>query len=160
MGLTLFPLEVLVSTLDNRIVFSSQDFLYYSIGLGLFFLAIFSIRRGHKQPSKLNLRAGEPTAAPAKKQIPGKGPMTLSKEAIEAQKLDIANAASAGRPQEKILNVMFNYNGHNFDAYEVLGLPAGARGAMVDEAYRRELGKSSAQSRDFIEAAYQTLRNR
>ncbi|MFN7730024.1 MAG: hypothetical protein ACK5P7_12770 [Bdellovibrio sp.] len=142
--------------MDNRRVFSSQDFLYYSIGLGLFFLALFSIRQGHKQPSKLNLRVGGPTAASAKAQISSKGPVTLSKEAIEAQKLDPA----AGLPKEKILNVMFNYNGHNFDAYEVLGLPAGARGAMVDEAYRRELGRSSALSRDFIEAAYQTLRKR
>ncbi len=29
-------------------------------------------------------------------------------------------------PGPKALNVMFNYNGHSWDAYEVLGVPAGS----------------------------------
>jgi len=137
--------------LDNRIVRLSQDYLYYVVGIGLFFVLIFSIRRGQKQPTKLNLRAGEPAPhAVPKKLGPGQKP-TISPEAQDAQKL---------YPGEKTLNAVFTYNGHNFDAYEVLGLPAGARGVMVDDAYKREIAKASTQGRDFVECAYQTLKQK
>lgn len=129
----------------------SQDYLYYVVGIGVFFVLIFSIRRGQKQPTKLNLRAGEPGPhAPPKSLGPGLKP-TISKEALEAQKLE---------PFEKTLNAVFTYNGHNFEAFEVLGLPAGARGAMVEEAYKREIAKASPQGRDFIECAYQTIKQK
>lgn len=68
-------------------------------------------------------------------------------------------AASGEFASEKSLNVMFLYNGHNFDAYEVLGLPAGSRREQVESAYRRALSASAAESHGFYEAALQAIRS-
>lgn len=128
---------------------SSQQIFYFGLLVAAFLVLLFSVRRGQKPPTKLNLRAGE--GGPRERKPAVRNGETISKEVEEAQAL---------APGERSLNAVFNYNGHNFDAYEVLGLPAGARQAQVDEAYRRELAKSSEQSRDFIETAYRTLRGR
>lgn len=52
----------------------------------------------------------------------------------------------------KSLNVMFMYNGHNFDAYEVLGVPAGARMEMVQAAFDKAIAQRGSD-REFLEAA-------
>ena len=121
-------------------------------------MALFLIRKGQKQPTRLNMRAG--LSGPRQMTIPknidyrprAASPYanTLSPEAREASKL---------HPQEKILNVLFIYNGHTWDAFEVLGLPAGAPMKMVEESYRRELAKSEPASREFIDSAYQSIRS-
>lgn len=65
--------------------------------------------------------------------------------------------SAAASAAEKTLNTLFNYNGHTWDAYEVLGLPAGSSIARVDEAYKDCVSKQ-ASSRDFLDAAYQAIR--
>lgn len=70
-----------------------------------------------------------------------------------------AGAASAvARPHEKTLNTLFNYNGHTWDAYEVLGLPAGSPQHKIDEAYKLSISQLQGNSRDFLDAAYQAIR--
>lgn len=69
-----------------------------------------------------------------------------------------ARAAQRLSGKEKCLNILFNYNGHSWDAHEVLGIPAGASKAMVDEAYHREMARASESGRDFIDSAYQAIR--
>lgn len=68
-----------------------------------------------------------------------------------------AVGADAGSGAEKTLNTLFNYNGHTWDAYEVLGLPAGSSLSRVDEAYK-DCVEKQASSRDFLDAAYQAIR--
>ncbi len=58
---------------------------------------------------------------------------------------------------ERPLNVMFNYNGHSWDAYEVLGLPAGSSLEKVDEAYSQALKKADVASRGFLTAAHAAI---
>jgi len=58
---------------------------------------------------------------------------------------------------ERPLNVVFNYNGHSWDAYEVLGLPAGSGPEKVEQAYREALKTVDAGSRSFLEAAYRAI---
>ncbi len=57
----------------------------------------------------------------------------------------------------KNLNVMFIYNGHNFDAYEVLGLPAGSSIAEVTKKYQESIVKGDAGEIAFFEAAFQAI---
>lgn len=59
--------------------------------------------------------------------------------------------------RERSLNVMFNYNGHSWDAYEVLGLPAGSTIENVESSYKANLSRIDQASRPFIEAAYQAI---
>jgi hypothetical protein len=56
----------------------------------------------------------------------------------------------------KNLNVIFIYNGHSFDAYEVLGAPAGASLTLV-EKYYQECLKQPGHDFEFIEAAFSAI---
>jgi hypothetical protein len=60
---------------------------------------------------------------------------------------------------ERPLNVMFNYNGHSWDAYEVLGLPAGSSPESVEAAFRESLVRVDATSKAFMEAAFQAIQS-
>ena len=64
---------------------------------------------------------------------------------------------SAAPRRVKQLNVVFNFNGHDFDAYEVLGIPAGSSITSVDEAYAKSLGQFADDSQ-LIEYAYQAIK--
>lgn len=66
---------------------------------------------------------------------------------------------SGGRkpPMPSTLNVHFNYNGHDFDAYQVLGIPAGSSLENVEIAFRQALEKSDPASREFLEAALRAI---
>lgn len=63
----------------------------------------------------------------------------------------------ATQNQERVLNVVFNYNGHSWDAHEVLGIPAGSSFDKVKAAYQASLAKVEADSHAFLEAAYQAI---
>lgn len=56
-----------------------------------------------------------------------------------------------------VLNIHFQYNGHSFDAYEVLGLPAGSSWEKVEEAYGKVADASDPSSRDFLQAALMAI---
>jgi len=59
---------------------------------------------------------------------------------------------------ERNLNCMFQYNGHTWDAHEVLGVPAGCTSEVIKSGYEISLKNSKDQeSRAFLEAAYQAL---
>jgi preprotein translocase subunit Sec63 len=68
----------------------------------------------------------------------------------------LAESDDIGRT--KTLNVLFMYNGHSFDAHEILGIPAGASLKMVEEAYAKLIRTVKPDSREFVEAAYRVLR--
>lgn len=56
-----------------------------------------------------------------------------------------------------ILNVHFNYNGHSFDAYEVLGLPAGSSIEKAQAAFEQQIKASDESTREFFEAAIDAI---
>jgi hypothetical protein len=57
------------------------------------------------------------------------------------------------------LNVFFNFNGHSFDAYEALGVPAGSTLEEVHLAFQRNIQSSDAGSQEFFNAAYTAVKN-
>lgn len=62
------------------------------------------------------------------------------------------------RAESRAVNVIFNYNGHSWDAFEVLGLPAGSSMERVEQAFQEACDKTDAESRSFLEAAYKAIR--
>jgi hypothetical protein len=56
------------------------------------------------------------------------------------------------------LTVNFNYNGHSWEAYEVLGLPAGAPFDQVELAFEVLALKSDPNSLPFFVAALEAIR--
>ena len=128
---------------------SNQSFYWVNLGIGLLLVLIFLIgKRGFVAPSKLNLRKGDP-----------KAPQD-SKAMVKATR-EVYTSASRYQtdPTEarvKNLNIMFVYNGHSFDAYEVLGAPAGANLEMVQRYYQAAVGKNGGD-REFLDAAFQAI---
>ncbi len=60
----------------------------------------------------------------------------------------------------KNLNVMFMYNGHSWDAHEVLGVPAGSKMPAVQAAFELALKQSKPESHPFLETAYNAIRSK
>lgn len=73
---------------------------------------------------------------------------------IEPPPVQLKTDSSAN---EKNLNVIFTWNGHDWDAYEVLGLPAGSSMDEVIKAYDEALASVDVQSQEFIHRAYQSI---
>lgn len=121
---------------------NSQDFLTLNlVGAGAFLFWYLISRGGVRRPTRLNMKAKD-SAPPLVTPLP-------SEKEVEAL-----------RPRPKSLNVMFNYNGHSWDAYEVLGVPAGASIRIVTEAYQAAVLRSDKESIDFLETAYRAILNK
>lgn len=90
--------------------------------------------RKNSKPSKLNLRAYQ-------KNLP-----------------DLVQKSKSRSGGPKNLDCLFMYNGHEFNAYEVLGIPAGSSSAAAEVAY--ETLKSTTNSEhDFYKAAFNAIKN-
>jgi hypothetical protein len=75
--------------------------------------------------------------------------------ALKPSALNLRRGSEAGM---KNLNVIFMFNGHTFDAYEVLGVPAGSQLEAVEKAYREMTTKSSGDA-EFFAAAISAIRD-
>lgn len=60
----------------------------------------------------------------------------------------------------KVLNVIFMWNGHSWDAYEVFGLPAGSSVERVRERYNELQSKSDEGQRLFLREALKAIENK
>ncbi len=112
--------------------------LYYAGGFLLLVWLLFFRRR--RRGMRLHLGGAKARKA-----------LTVDNGAAEP----VTTAATGG---ERSINVVFNYNGHSWDAYEVLGLPAGCSLAQVEAAYQKGLAEVDSSSRPFIEAAYSAIK--
>ncbi len=71
--------------------------------------------------------------------------------------LQRSGASGSSVSGERSINVVFNYNGHSWDAYEVLGVPAGSSFAVVEVAYREGMERVTGTSRGILEAAFKAI---
>ena len=60
--------------------------------------------------------------------------------------------------RSRSLNVKFIYNGEDFDAYEVLGLPSGASIERIERAYKQALSSSPSGVQPLLSSAYVALK--
>ncbi len=84
------------------------------------------------------------------------GPNSYGAAALDRLEQEEANPQPATSRQ---LNVFFNWNGHTWDAYEVLGIPAGAGREIVIEAFHTCRTKSP-DSTAFLQAATDSILKR
>jgi hypothetical protein len=105
-------------------------------------------KKGYMRPSPLDLRKGNKSSQP-----PGTSGLVKASQNVVHFKTRSAEEITEG----KSLNVIFMFNGHNFDAFEVLGLPAGAKPEAVRKAYELMRKQTTKDSQEFIEAAYQAI---
>lgn len=58
---------------------------------------------------------------------------------------------------EEELNVYFNFNGHMWDAYEILGVPAGSHASDIEMAYLKCRTRIDEESKEILEMAYAAI---
>ncbi len=141
---------------------NSRTLVIINIILLLLFVAWFlSSRKRDQNVTKLNLREGFNDSPPPSSSARGvqapEASGTLPKERTQTSAADSEVASTAGRLKE--LNVIFNYNGHSFDAYEILGLPAGSSIVEVTKKYQKEVMAADSHQHPFLEAAYKAILN-
>ncbi len=125
--------------------------------------SLYLVRFQARRPTRLNLRAkaqplvGE-TVSPAS---PGAaGSRSISVSAVAGDNDMARSAAGDGvspvRPVFE-LAVMFNYNGHTFEAFEALGLPAGSSFVAAQAAHAHITRAMAQDSRLFYDLALQAI---
>lgn len=87
-------------------------------------------------------------------------PRGLSPESLEAERE--AQMGMHYEPdsasQSKSLNVIFVYNGHSWDAFEVLGVPAGSHLPAVETAYKKALSETDKATHEFLRTAFEAIK--
>ncbi len=71
---------------------------------------------------------------------------------VQRQQMD-----SSSQDSGRSLTILFMYNGHSFEAYETLGLPAGSSLEASEKAYK-EIALSGKESQEFLRAAIESIR--
>lgn len=115
--------------MDSQLFFILN--LVVAVALTLWFL---SGRKGNSKVSSLDLKKGE--FFPKEE-----APVELKKQAVPV----------------KQLNVLFMYNGHDWDAFEVLGLPAGCSFKMVTQRFQELIRDADQGKLEFYQAAYEAI---
>ena len=140
---------------------NSQQVFYINLILGLILLAYFWLGRSSRQksPTKLNLKATGSSAEPlavnsqSLKIVPQPAPVQTSAQVIDAEIVNEVKTPVKTRE----LNIYFMYNGHDWEAHDVLGIPRGASLAVATQVYQDLIKKSDPSTLEFYEAAYSTL---
>lgn len=73
---------------------------------------------------------------------------------LEPENIVDLNAAKAAR---KSITTYFMYNGHEWEAHEVLGVPAGSPMTTITEVYQKLILTSDPSTFQFYESAHQAL---
>ena len=145
---------------------NSQQLFFINLILGLILLVYFWLGRSSKQksPTRLNLKAQsteEPdvklsvlassvnTTQPAQLAGSSSAPTVLEAEVVSETR------TTANKSRE--LNLYFMYNGHDWEAHDVLGIPRGASLPIATQAYQELVKKSDPSTFEFYEAAYNTI---
>lgn len=131
---------------------NSQLFFFLNLAAGAFFIWWFlSGRKGRgARGTKLNMKPGGAPPPPFPQPPPPNAP-------VRQPPPPPPDLFSGNRREEKLLNVRFVYNGHDWDAFEVLGLPAGAKLSTVTQRYQELLRTADRGQLEFYEAAYQAI---
>lgn len=61
---------------------------------------------------------------------------------------------------EEELNVYFNFNGHMWDAYEIIGVPAGSHMSDIEMAYLKCRMRIDEESKEILEMAYAAIQQK
>jgi hypothetical protein len=84
-------------------------------------------------------------------------PLKLSQHKLRQSGLEGKQAADSKGRTVKELNVIFQFNGHDFDAFETLGVAAGSNPESVKVAYEKAKSQSDPAAHEFLTYAYNSI---
>lgn len=141
--------------------------VYVNLVLGAVIIGFFFVGRKTAKPTKLNMKAksnSEPLVLEPEKQGPTSSSTvmtTLPQVTQLSDKQDppplSVTSNSHNLSEERSLGVLFMYNGHDWEAHQVLGLPQGASMHQITVKYQDLIKKSDPSTFEFFEAAYTAL---
>ena len=140
--------------MDPKII----QFLYINGAIVVALVLYMLFWRPKRRPSRLKLRErlkGDKTDVPS-----GWRPWGMQGATHEQQPR--THKTHSGVPEdraaERQLTVIFQYNGHDFEAYESLGLAAGSSSEDVDQTYKTLIRLQPKDTHDFYRKAYEAIR--
>ena len=134
----------------------------------IFVIWIISRRGGTPKPTVLNMSTKPNTKNTTPETKPKKPPDLLNVASIYAQsaanykprKYDAKYFTDEKIVHAKVLNVIFMWNGHSWDAYEVFGLPAGSSMESVRAKYNELQSLSDSGQQEFLMEALKAIENK
>ena len=129
-----------------------QNIIWATLIVGLVFVVFFLTGKKQKQPTKLSLKNSF-----QKKSYENQRGVQKSGPQGPIYQTDFTNVDPA-ESQIKNLNVIFIYNGHSFDAFEVLGLPAGSSLKQAEAVFQAQSKGVNAEKYDFLQSALTAIR--
>lgn len=147
-----------------------SKFVLINFGVVTILLLLFALRKKPKNPTPLNLgikpdiKAATVYSKPAAGSAGGSGgagsryskvPPGAADSGAGSGSGTSAGAAKVSRARN--LNCIFVYNGHSWDSYEVLGIPAGAPVEMAKAALEELRAKTAEDSHEFLAAALDAI---
>lgn len=128
----------------------SPEFKYFLIFDGIIVLLLLLwIFRRDKYP---RMRAKKFSGSSSPRKITG------NRAAGPLKRAEAANLEQNGQHSDRSLTLFFNYNGHSFEAFESLGIPAGSSFETAKIAYEKGSSQIDAESREFLKAALEAIR--
>lgn len=143
----------------------SQQLLYIILIALVFIVGLFlTIRRRPDLPTKLNV-AGEDFETKRSAETKVNNLKLLTGEpsvATLTQKppVDVWLEPEQTPKVAKNLSIFFMYNGHDWEAHAVLGVPQGASLTLATEAYQKLLKNEDPSTFEFYEGAYNAILQR
>lgn len=135
---------------------NSQLLLYINVALGILFTLYFLFGRSKpNSPTRLNLKNKD--SEPFEATNVDRTQVLLQKKSPNMTILEPEDESVNIKKQPKDLAIFFIYNGHDWEAYTILGVAQGAHMKAVTEAYQKLLKTSDPQSYPFYEAAYKSI---
>ncbi len=129
---------------------NSQQLLFIN---GIIFLALVLFfvfgRTKPRQPTQLDLKASRKEADPA-----------VFNEKIENERVLEAKDVSQSVQANRLIQgdaVFFVYNGHEWEAHEVLGLPKGCTIQVATSHYQKLIKTSDPSTFEFFDSAYSAI---
>lgn len=161
----------MTTSFHNEFIVNSQQLLYLNIFFGTLLVLYFLFGKSKpKQPARLKMKDGpndkEVEVSGVKADIIPFAPKTLIPEVLEpdipveaqGEELSKDNLRGDIIPlKNHNLKIHFIFNGHDWEAYEALGVPVHAPLTTVTKMYQHLIKTSDTSTFDFYESAYQAI---
>ncbi len=156
-------LEILELKMNSQFIVFVQVFIVI-----IFVIWIISRRGETPKPTVLNMSTSNTTDKKIEPQKPKTPPDPENIASIYAQsaanykprKYDAKYFTDDKIVHAKVLNVIFMWNGHSWDAYEVFGLPAGSSVESVRAKYNELRSLSDSGQQEFLLEALRAIENK
>lgn len=145
----------------------SQQFLLINILFVAVMIIIFMMGRSNaKKPTPLKMKSNSETVNSQIKNSHQQKQQVKMLEELKSKIDSTQGVTMVLEPERAEANplrkkqIIFNYNGHSWEAYEVFGISAGSSLAEVTQAYQKTIQQCDPTSLEFFKTAYQTILSR